>query len=47
MSNFVYLIAADAIHTGLVVTFAVLYRSTAKQYGDGMLGLPKKVARDD
>ena len=47
LSTFWYLIAADSIHTVMVVSFAFLYRSAAKTQGQGVLGVSKRIDRDD
>ena len=47
LSTFWYLIAADSIHTVMVVSFAFLYRSTAKTQGQAVLGVSKRIDHDD
>ena len=46
-STFWYLIAADTVHTIMVVSFAAMYRMTAKTY-DNVFGFAeKRAARND
>ena len=47
-TTFWYLIAADSVHTTMVISFAVLYRFTAKSQVDGVFDFGKKrLDRDD
>ena len=47
LMTFWYLIAADTVHTLMVVSFALLYKSTAKTQTDGVLGFTRRIDRDD
>ena len=47
MSTFWYLIAADSVHTIMVVSFAVLYRMTQKNYSDVFGFSEKRESRAD
>ena len=48
LSNFWYLISADAIYALLVISFAVMFRSTAKTTTEGVLGFTgRRLTRDD